>query len=539
MFKLPQDATKTMLAVHGWSGVLLGLLLYAVICTGVAAVFATEIDDWASPMSRGDTVAFGPGLDNALRHLAGAVDSQFHEEVAIWRGAGGRVNMLFHRHEIGPDGKSTERGVEFELDPATWEVLDRREGWYEDIEAQRTPSGIAAFLVDLHVRLHIPEPYGLIVTGVLGLAMMVAAVTGLVIHRHLLKDLFTLRVGRDPVLRRRDLHVVAGSWNLPFAFILAFTGSFFSFATTVGLPMVAAVKFDGDQEAVIETLYGTARAEDTRSASSAAIVPMLADVRARSGAEPNFVSVEHFGRADSTATIFTVLPRDRLVYTSHLYDGVTGEYLRERPPLGNEASLGAALVGLMYPLHFGHFAGTASKAVWVALGFAGAYVTFTGMLLWTRRRAEQPGWRAMTRAVYCVGYGLPLALVVAPYAFFVLRGHDIPPGTSQGVVFLAVVAIAAVATVGVASLDRLRSAFLAATGVALLGLPLVRMITGGPGWSEAWQAGIGTVLALDVALLVAGTACIGFSRAGVMPVATVPHAGPGGTPRVDSKASLQ
>src|SRR5262249_29945753 len=160
---------------------------------------------------------------------------------------GGRVNLRYHRHELQPDGKPGERGVEFEVDPATWRILDKRAGWDDDIAAETRATGIADFLINLHVRLHIPEPWGLVVTGILGLAMMIAAVTALLIHRHLIADLFTMRLNRDALLRRRDLHVVAGSWNLPFAFILAFTGSFFSFASTIGLPAIAMVSFNGNQ----------------------------------------------------------------------------------------------------------------------------------------------------------------------------------------------------------------------------------------------------------------------------------------------------
>ena len=36
MIRLSQERTKTLLAIHGWSAVFLGLLLYAVIVTGVA-----------------------------------------------------------------------------------------------------------------------------------------------------------------------------------------------------------------------------------------------------------------------------------------------------------------------------------------------------------------------------------------------------------------------------------------------------------------------------------------------------------------------
>ncbi len=267
MLKLPQSDTKALLAIHGWSGVLLGLLLYVVICTGVAAVFAEEINDWASPLPHASSPgSFPAGIDAVTRKLATQVDPQFHEEIAMFRSAGGRLNLRYHLHDTMPNGKPGERGVEFEVDPATWQPLARRAGWDDEIAEQTKPSGVAAFLINLHVRLHIPEPCGLFVTGVLGLAMMIAAVTGILVHRHLLADLFTLRLGTDALLKRRDLHVVAGSWNLPFALILAFTGSFFSFASSVGLPAIAMVTFGGNQAALIDTLYSTARPENTAPA---------------------------------------------------------------------------------------------------------------------------------------------------------------------------------------------------------------------------------------------------------------------------------
>ncbi|MEJ1961092.1 MAG: PepSY-associated TM helix domain-containing protein [Gammaproteobacteria bacterium] len=513
MLKLPQRDTKTLLAIHGWSGILLGLLLYTVICTGVAAVFAEEINDWASPLSHADSsVAFTPGIDTAVRRHAAEVDPQFLEEIAIFPSAGGRVNMRYHRDEVDPDGKPSARGVEVEMDPATWQPLARRAGWEDEIEAKTRASGIADWLINLHVRLHIPEPYGLFVTGVLGLAMMIAAITGLVVHRHLLTDLFTLRLGRDALLRRRDLHVVAGSWNLPFANILAFTGSFFSFASSIGLPAIAMVQFGGNQEALADTLYGTAQPENRAPGTLANLEAMLADARARNHAEPDYVSIEHYGRADATVTVSTALPANTLVYSSFIYEGITGAFIREKPPIGKIPSFGGSLLGLMYPLHFGNFAGVASKAVWVGLGGAAAYVSLTGMLLWTRRREEQPAWRRMARAVHYVGYGLPLGLVCAPYAFFLLKDSTVSAITLQDIAFLVVAALAAAPTLLIGDLDRLRRALLAITGIALIGLPPIRWMTGGPGWGAAWNAGIGAVPVIDAALVVFGALCLSAAR---------------------------
>src|SRR3546814_20129615 len=86
--------------------------------------------------------------------------------------------------------------------------------------------------------------------------MLVAAISGLLIHRHLFKDIFTLRTRANPVLVDRDRHSVAGTWSLPFAFILAFTGSFFSFFGTIGVPVVDLEAFRGDDKAFNDPAFG-------------------------------------------------------------------------------------------------------------------------------------------------------------------------------------------------------------------------------------------------------------------------------------------
>lgn len=74
-------------------------------------------------------------------------------------------------------------------------------------------NALADFLVELHVRLHVPDPWGSLLTGLLGLAMLVTAVSGFIMHRHLLRELFTLRRHRKALLGKRDAHAVSGSWN--------------------------------------------------------------------------------------------------------------------------------------------------------------------------------------------------------------------------------------------------------------------------------------------------------------------------------------
>lgn len=513
MMSLSQERTRTLLAIHGWSGVALGLLLYAVILTGVIAVFADEIGDWSSPLEKPAAAAFPAGLGAKLRELAATVEPDYLEELTLFPRAGGVIQAFFHHHVI-LDGASQpeEFGVEFELHPQSLAVMGSREGFQQEIDAHDHANALADFLVELHVSLHIPDPWGYLVTGVLGLAMMVAAVTGLLVHRHLIRELFTIRRFREALLARRDAHVIAATWNLPFAFVLAFTGSFFSFTGSVGIPVMAMVAFGGDRQKLIETIVGLPPPEDATPAPLGDLDAMLRDAHARARSEPAFVSVSHYGRADAQVTVFARPADGEMASHNLVYDGPSGVFVRQKPGLGLVPSLGGAAADLMGPLHFGNFAGLLSKAVWFSLGFASCYVALTGMLLWTARRAGIRAWRHMTHATIWMGFGLPLALAATPIGYFI--GRCLRIDELERPMAVAFVGSALIATVFALVLDpdRLRRLLLTATGVLLMALPLVRSAAGGAGWFSAFDSGLTTIPSLDLALLVGGIWCMRAAR---------------------------
>lgn len=120
MVRLSRQRTKTLLAIHGWSAVCLGLVLYVVIVTGVASVFASEIADWASPLGSGPQPGLPGGLDAAVKSLAQEVERKYRDEMTVFAQAGGRLRTFFHTHEIHPTrGALEDIGVEVDLDPHT------------------------------------------------------------------------------------------------------------------------------------------------------------------------------------------------------------------------------------------------------------------------------------------------------------------------------------------------------------------------------------------------------------------------------------
>lgn len=503
MINLRKDQTKAMVAIHGWSGILLGLLLYAVVLTGTAAVFAHEIGAWSAGHVATRS-SFAQPVDATLRRLTDQTPARYREAVNIWETGDHGLGVFFHRHETGADGVPTEAGVFYQLDHQG-RVLNATTGNIDDLFGPRNDDALSTFLVDTHVRLHVPNPWGLVLTGILGLAMLVAAVSGLLIHRHLFKDIFTLRRRAKPVLATRDMHSVAGTWSLPFAFVLAFTGSFFSFYGTVGLPVVAAAAFSGDVEALQHAVFGNPGTPDPRATPAGNLDRITSDAIRRTGEVPTFVAIENFGRADATVTSYHNPRSGDLEPVALLYNGATAAFIRAKPQVGAQPSAGGTLVGIMGPLHFGNFAGMLSKAIWFGLGFAMCYVTFTGMRLWViRRRDDARSLVWLERTVTVVGHGLPLGLVVAAAAFLV----TMPLGTAvywTTTAFLIAAAAAILAGVLARSNDRLTLLLKGATGVVMLSLPVLRLlVAGGPGWAEAISGGQPVIAALDLAFVIAG-----------------------------------
>lgn len=506
MIALSQDRTKRLVAVHGWSGMVLGVLLYAVVLTGTVAVFAHEIGAWSQGGTRAARGLAEP-VDGILDRLAGTVDPAYREEVSLWKDAVGHLRIFFHTHVDNAGGLPLEKGVQFTVAPGSGEVLARREGLSDDIVATDRTSALERFLVDLHVQLYVPPPWGLILTGILGLAMMAAAVSGVLVHRHLIRDLFVAERSGDRPVSARDRHVLAATWGVPFAIVLAFTGAFFSFAFSLGLPVVAMVAFGGDQHAMIETVVGLPEAADPTPAPPASLDAMLADSAARAGSPAEFAAIVRYGRADAEVALFHPAPEGALTGAGFTYDGATGAFAGPKPALGTAPSAGGAAVSLMGPLHFGNFAGLLSKAVWAGLGGATCFVILSGMRLWVRRRGDSRFWRGCARALPAVGYGLPIAMLGSAIAYFLaLPAGD--PGWWTPAGFLIAAGVAVLPALTPLDVRRCAQLWRGTLAAACLLVPALRLLAGGTGWAAALAAGQGAVVSIDLLLLLFGLATL-------------------------------
>lgn len=506
MIKLSKDKTKRLLAVHGWAGVILGLLLYVVVLTGAIVVFAEEIGEWSASGQRSHASLSQP-LHKDLMTLSKKVPASYLEEVNIRQNNQGYLKIFFHTHKAKEAGGIKENyGTLFTFDPATHRIISQHEGFQSDLPRDAA-SSLDRFLVRLHVSLHVPGRIGLYLTGILGLVLLLAAISGFFLHRHLFKEMFlSPRISQNKPLTARDKHNLAGTWGLPFSFVLAFTGAFFSFAISLGLPVIAMTAFGGDQEKAVIAIVGEPEKQDPTPAPFTNLDKVIRQSTQMVGIAPNLINIEHWGRADAHIAVLHRNPEGKLYNTQHIFSGVTGEYQGLKPQLGKVPSMGDDVVSLMGVLHFGTFAGLLSRLIWFSLGLATCYVTLTGIQLWLRRRESNTKakiWQYYGRFTDYVGYGLPIACITAGMGFFasypLAHTRD---WTANGFI------IGCVMCAIIACMKQANKIYLIVLGVSFIALPCLRMYFGGADWITLLQKNMLTVISMDMIFLFSGLVCL-------------------------------
>lgn len=477
MIKLAKNTTQRLLDIHGWSGVILGLALYVVVFTGSIVVFVHEIGVWSANPSSIETSLSTP-LDAKIMTLINSVPEAYRDEFEIRQDAANQLIIRFHTHEKVA-GEMKEKVIRYQLNPKTLAVLQKFSGYRDEIPAINA-NILESFFAELHINLHAPDPIGLYLTGMIGLILLISAISGLILHRHLIKDIFLSPRLSTRLLNTRDRHNLAGTWSIPFSIILAFTGAFFSFATTLGLPVIAITAFGGDQQKAMQVIIPEQQHNDPTPAVFLGVENIIKQTETANiaGSLPLSIDVTHWGRADALVTTTHAPTAANMFFSRHQFNGVTGEYLGEKPTLGKVASTGSNMFGLMQALHFGWFAGLLSKVIWMSLGLATCYVTLTGLQLWVRRRANNHSWRPYAALISIVGYGTPIAMITAAIGYLAAAAtnvHLMQSWTING--FLIGVALSFLLGWLAQKQTAGQRLFLLVTGCGLLLLPLMHTLT--------------------------------------------------------------
>ncbi|RZA28544.1 MAG: PepSY domain-containing protein, partial [Proteobacteria bacterium] len=276
----------------------------------------------------------------------------------------------------------------------------------------------------LHFSLGIPVA-GTYLMGIVSLLYGVALFSGLVIHLpKLVQDLFALRPGRNLKRFWQDAHNVIGVLSLPMHLMFAITGSLLclAFLTIAVLnPLIYRGGLMAALPAAMDTAPMKAAAGETvRSGTLAFWHDRSVEVALKQGQrsfEPAYLKLANAGDRNAVVEVTGESPGALGPLGSVALDANTGQLLATQLPGTRDAN--HATLASAYALHFGEYGNAWVKALYFLLGIGGAFLFYSGNLLWIesrrkRRQAQQGRAQVnLARATVGVCIGLCIAVSVA------------------------------------------------------------------------------------------------------------------------------
>ncbi len=334
--------------LHTWVGLLLGWVLYFMFITGTAGYLDTEIDRWMKPELPVSELAL-PATE--ISQIGLAYLERHASEANKWS-----INFALDRNNPFPSvswrGEKGEGG-DAQLDPSTGAALVSR-----DTAGGRT-------LYRMHWKLHyLPEVISDWLVGIATMFMLIALVTGVIVHKKIFADFFTFRPGKGQ-RSWLDAHNVVSVFSLPFQLMITYSGLIFMMFTY--MPLIIAAFYGSDpagrkafQAEIFEPPAMVSAANTT--APMTPLEPVIASaIRHWEGAPVSSLEVRHPGDANARIVVYGRFSGGPLRAADVLvFDGVSGELLAERRA---QHSAAKTFRDVMLGLHEGLFAGPVLRAL--------------------------------------------------------------------------------------------------------------------------------------------------------------------------------
>lgn len=367
---------KTWTWLHKWCSLVCTVFMLLLCLTGLPLIFHHEIGhllgtEVESPALAPDTprASLDQVLQVAQARYPGKVAQYLQQEAD---------DDTFWLATFGDTAADTEHQKTVAVDARTAAVLAE----------PKFDEGFIYIMFKLHVDLFAGLA-GKLFLGLMGLLLLIAIVSGVVLYAPFMRklDFGTVRRQKTPRLKWLDLHNLLGIVTLTWAFVVGATGMVNTWADLL-------IKYwQYDQLTSLLAPYQNQPAP--AQLASVQQAQALAHTRLP-GMKTSFIAFP--GTLYSSPHHYTVFLSGREPFNSRLFQPVLVDAGRSEitasPPL--PWYLTALLVS--QPLHFGDYGGMPMKILWALLDIATLIVLGSGLYLWlARKKLKAPGEEVMAQ----------------------------------------------------------------------------------------------------------------------------------------------
>ncbi|MCU8061197.1 PepSY domain-containing protein [Shewanella sp. SM55] len=412
---------RTLSWLHTWAGLLVCWVLLLIFFAGSLSYFRHEISLWNEPELhkgvyqdyRADT------LENQLDKGQSYIEAHSPATAQRWM--------------IGfPTERTPFQSVSWQLPPEKGQRRGKTEehvaladgsGMISEVRESRGGDFFYRLHFDLHYMSAITARY---IVGICTMFMLIALISGIVIHKRIFKDLFSFR--RDKGARSwLDAHNVSSVIALPYHLMITYTGLIT--LMLIYIPWTVNTAYSGDNQAFLKELNPARQTEKAAgiSAPQVQLSQLLPQVKAAWGDAPiKQVIVSYPKDQNSQVTFYQNTGKDVTDEANILiFNGVNGELKYASP---HEASGASATYDTMMSLHTARFAAPLLRFLFFFCGLLGCAMIATGTLMWAIRlrqkqqklidKGEKPsfGLRLVEGLNFMFILGLPLGTVAFFYA---------------------------------------------------------------------------------------------------------------------------
>lgn len=393
---------QSMAWLHTWTGLIFGWLLFAIFLMGTSAYYRHHIKIWMQPQLAQYQVNQDVAVKTAVEYLnKNAADAKsWYVSLANQENP---VNKMYWEKATGGYESKT---------------LDANTG--EELKLSNTQGG--DFFYNFHFQLYgMPVLIGRLITSLAAFIMLIALISGIITHKKIITDFFTLRTFKSQ-RSWLDFHNVSSVLALPFFLTITFTGLAIFFYLYLPFGMK---KLYPDNPFQYFTEIRTISVNNNHNADpiNTEMLPiqtLLEKVKQQWG-DQALATIEVKNPNTDQATISFKQLEDRSITLNQpqITFDATGNILGNTKNNSAVATLNAGVYGL----HMATFAQPLLRLAFFCSGILGCLMIASGLLLWSLKRQIQNksnqfhlGHYLVDRLNIATFIGLPIAMLAYMFA---------------------------------------------------------------------------------------------------------------------------